>query len=222
MRGAPFSSPGATRAALVCPLDRPDPYPRRVRAASPRRSTRPDRTLLVFTSERSFLGSTPCGIRDQPSRRQCGDAQSAPASSARHRRGSGAAAGSVSDRLSAEGSRTPVRSDCVHAGDTSRDGVDIVVSVEASRSRPQRWALRTIDWYQQATVNRLSPCRFFPSCSTYAHEAFAVHGASRGSWLTLRRLARCRPFGASGYDPVPEPHHHSPVVAVDAVADKDC
>ncbi|MGB3736674.1 MAG: membrane protein insertion efficiency factor YidD [Ilumatobacter sp.] len=87
----------------------------------------------------------------------------------------------------------------------------------APTTRTQRWALGVIDWYQQAAAGRPSPCRFFPSCSTYAHEAYAVHGSRRGSWLTLRRLLRCRPFGSSGYDPVPESHdHHSPV------ANRDC
>ena len=47
-------------------------------------------------------------------------------------------------------------------------------------------------------------CRFEPSCSTYGIEALQRHGALHGSWLTLRRLLRCRPFGPSGYDPVPE------------------
>ncbi len=46
-------------------------------------------------------------------------------------------------------------------------------------------------------------CRFVPTCSAYAEEALAKHGAARGSWLALRRLLRCHPFGGSGYDPVP-------------------
>ena len=46
-------------------------------------------------------------------------------------------------------------------------------------------------------------CRFEPSCSTYCIEAVQTHGPLRGSWLTLRRLLRCHPFGPSGYDPVP-------------------
>jgi putative membrane protein insertion efficiency factor len=69
----------------------------------------------------------------------------------------------------------------------------------------QRLLLRAIHWYQRAAEGRPSPCRFFPSCSEYAREALEVHGAGRGTWLTVRRLSRCRPFGPSGFDPVPEP-----------------
>ena len=46
-------------------------------------------------------------------------------------------------------------------------------------------------------------CRFTPSCSTYALEAVERHGAIRGGWLAAKRLMRCRPWGGSGYDPVP-------------------
>lgn len=46
-------------------------------------------------------------------------------------------------------------------------------------------------------------CRFVPTCSEYAIEAVEQHGAIRGSWLALRRIARCHPFGGHGYDPVP-------------------
>ena len=47
-------------------------------------------------------------------------------------------------------------------------------------------------------------CRFEPSCSTYCIEAVKRHGPWKGSWLTVKRLLRCRPFGGHGYDPVPE------------------
>jgi uncharacterized protein len=46
-------------------------------------------------------------------------------------------------------------------------------------------------------------CRYLPTCSAYATEAITTHGSVRGSWLTLRRLLRCHPFGGSGFDPVP-------------------
>lgn len=46
-------------------------------------------------------------------------------------------------------------------------------------------------------------CRFEPTCSVYAMDAVARHGALRGSWLAVRRLARCHPFNPGGWDPVP-------------------
>ena len=46
-------------------------------------------------------------------------------------------------------------------------------------------------------------CRFQPTCSVYALEALERHGAVRGTWLMLRRIGRCHPWGGSGYDPVP-------------------
>lgn len=49
-------------------------------------------------------------------------------------------------------------------------------------------------------------CRFEPSCSQYALDAIETHGAVYGSWLALRRIARCHPFTGGGFDPVPACH----------------
>ena len=67
-------------------------------------------------------------------------------------------------------------------------------------ARALRSGIRT---YQVARAGRPSPCRFTPSCSSYASEALEVHGAARGSWLAVRRVSRCRPLGGRGWDPVP-------------------
>ncbi|HWZ52758.1 MAG TPA: membrane protein insertion efficiency factor YidD [Granulicella sp.] len=55
-------------------------------------------------------------------------------------------------------------------------------------------------------VHALSPtqCLYLPTCSEYAYVALARFGPVRGTWLTLRRLARCHPFAKGGFDPVPE------------------
>ncbi|HVE94405.1 MAG TPA: membrane protein insertion efficiency factor YidD [Acidimicrobiales bacterium] len=57
--------------------------------------------------------------------------------------------------------------------------------------------------YRFLFAGRVSPCRYLPTCSAYALEALELHGAGRGSWLALRRLARCHPWGGHGLDPVP-------------------
>ncbi|MEY2406637.1 MAG: uncharacterized protein QOG39_1553 [Acidimicrobiaceae bacterium] len=62
---------------------------------------------------------------------------------------------------------------------------------------------RLVRIYRSLTAARPSPCRFDPSCSTYALTALERHGAVRGSFLTLRRISRCHPWGGQGWDPVP-------------------
>lgn len=77
-------------------------------------------------------------------------------------------------------------------------------------SLPAR-ALLALVWLYQRTVSPVLPaifgpncgCRFAPTCSHYAAEAVRTHGALAGSWLALRRLLRCTPLSAGGFDPVP-------------------
>lgn len=59
--------------------------------------------------------------------------------------------------------------------------------------------------FYQLGISPLLPasCRYTPTCSAYAVEALERHGAVRGTWLTMRRLLRCHPWGGEGYDPVP-------------------
>ena len=64
------------------------------------------------------------------------------------------------------------------------------------------WLIRA---YQLILSPWLGPrCRFYPSCSCYAHAAIQRHGVLKGSWLGMRRILRCHPFAAGGYDPVPD------------------
>ena len=63
-------------------------------------------------------------------------------------------------------------------------------------------AVRAYRWVR-AVRPGLPTCRYIPSCSAYGLEALETHGAVHGSWLTLRRVCRCNPWGGYGYDPVP-------------------
>ncbi len=57
----------------------------------------------------------------------------------------------------------------------------------------------------QMTISRALPpsCRFEPSCSHYGYEAISKYGAIKGSWMAVKRIARCNPWNPGGYDPVP-------------------
>jgi putative membrane protein insertion efficiency factor len=83
----------------------------------------------------------------------------------------------------------------------------VTVGAQPRRPRPGpvAWLLLAAVRIYRKWISPLLPpsCRFYPSCSAYAVEALTVHGALRGSWLTLRRLLRCGPWHPGGLDPVP-------------------
>jgi putative membrane protein insertion efficiency factor len=68
-------------------------------------------------------------------------------------------------------------------------------------ARALRAAVRAYQWCLRPVLP--PACRFYPSCSDYADEALARHGALRGGWLAARRLCRCGPWHPGGHDPVP-------------------
>ena len=70
---------------------------------------------------------------------------------------------------------------------------------------PARLLMVSIAGYRRFVSPLLPPrCRFAPSCSEYALTAVAEHGAARGLWLAIKRIARCHPFNPGGFDPVPD------------------
>lgn len=60
--------------------------------------------------------------------------------------------------------------------------------------------------FYQHFISPLTPatCRFSPTCSQYTLEAIKKHGPFKGSWLGIKRISKCQPWGGSGFDPVPE------------------
>lgn len=74
---------------------------------------------------------------------------------------------------------------------------------EHRRSIGRRVLLGLVRGYQGVRSGHPSPCRFYPTCSTYAYEAIERHGVWRGGYLALRRIGRCHPFGGHGVDLVP-------------------
>ena len=76
---------------------------------------------------------------------------------------------------------------------------------QKSQTITQKTAQLFIYGYQRAFSFREPTCRYLPSCSEYANDAIEYHGVAKGSWMSLKRLFRCHPWGDSGYDPVPVP-----------------
>jgi len=66
-----------------------------------------------------------------------------------------------------------------------------------------KWLLIQLVLVYRATLGRFlgGQCRFHPTCSQYAIDAITKHGAARGAWLAMKRIARCHPWGGRGYDP---------------------
>jgi putative membrane protein insertion efficiency factor len=89
-------------------------------------------------------------------------------------------------------------------------------SVPLTMVRILRWLVIFYKWTLSPLLSWLggpaSGCRFHPTCSIYFYQAVKKHGFLRGSWLGVKRLARCHPWGGQGEDPVPEKN----VTGVDA------
>src|SRR4030095_15701459 len=91
------------------------------------------------------------------------------------------------------------------------------------------WLLRFIIRVYQCTLSTLfcllcgpdSGCRFTPTCSAYFLEAVETQGIGRGSWLGLKRLARCQPWGGCVYDPVPSGQNLAPTLPVAGIEHLD-
>ncbi len=226
------------RAATSCRLDLAHPGTECLRAPGAGRRSSPGRSVVVHFSPRSVSIAASRGLCDRPRRRAGRRSQPGTASVARAaggtgpdrpRSGSPAGTGSIAQVSAATrlvpGGRPPSgRRTILSRAELGRRG--------AGRFRPSAGApdgiaaqaverpvvvkptvvMRAVMWYQRAVDGRPSPCRFTPTCSSYALEAFEVHGTGRGLWLTVRRLVRCRPFGPSGWDPVPVPNSTLPSV----------
>lgn len=86
-----------------------------------------------------------------------------------------------------------------------------------------RLLISVVRVYQVAISPWLPPsCRYEPTCSAYAIQALRTHGAGRGSWLALRRMGRCHPWGGQGFDPVPRAAHTDDEVGPDRMESMAC
>jgi len=80
---------------------------------------------------------------------------------------------------------------------------------------PLTWLLSGLIRIYRVAISPMFPphCRYWPTCSAYSLEAVQRHGPVKGSWLALRRIGRCHPWGGSGYDPVPGTDDNPPEIA---------
>lgn len=78
------------------------------------------------------------------------------------------------------------------------------IKLQFAKNIPKKSLLLLIESYRYIISPLLGQnCRFYPSCSAYAKQAISHYGVFKGALLTISRLARCQPWGQSGYDPVP-------------------
>lgn len=111
----------------------------------------------------------------------------------------------ASPTVPATPSPTPSVSAAPESFDEGAEDATGVATTSIRQTWSRRGALFLLKAYQGAASGRVSSCRYYPSCSNYAMEAFSVHGFWRAFGLTARRLVRCRPFGPHGIDLVPLP-----------------
>jgi putative membrane protein insertion efficiency factor len=76
-------------------------------------------------------------------------------------------------------------------------------------STSARAGIKAIRGYQAVTRGMPARCRFAPSCSEYTAEAIERFGLGRGTWMGMKRIARCHPWHPGGYDPVVDPNTRS-------------
>lgn len=188
------------RAGTDCRLDLAYPRAQRLHAHRVRWSARSGRSAVVHLLPRSSRQRDAAAggvrVRSRVRIRRCAQSCSAPVA--------GHVALGGFQRPTASG-RFPVR----RPGKCSRTVVSRTpVRSETTVVKTESRLIRLINAYQRAFEGKPSPCRFTPSCSAYAKEALQSHGVRRGLWLALRRIVRCRPFGPSGWDPVPLPDQH--------------
>lgn len=205
---APCSSLAAPRVASACRLDRPGPQPASLPVLGAGGGADPPISAVVHMVPATGVDLTAGGVRDRarPRTRRRPQSSAAPAAGDpdRTRPDRTATAADDAHRGHSCGERTDVRPAATEYGATASEG-SFGWELPSELTGSQRFLLRAIEWYQRGAEGRPSPCRFYPSCSAYGHAAIVVHGTRRGLWLTVKRLLRCRPFGPSGFDPVPEP-----------------